>query len=495
MALELPDFDSLSARILSFFRNRWPGKDDHSESFLGKMASAIAMALFGLIEAVEQVAHDAVPTEHTSLDALRTWANAIGVPADTEGTYGQKGAKAASGGRGLLTGTNGTVFADGTVATAADGRTQVALSGAVAIPGAPPGKGSVVGSFVALTPGKRGNLGAGARLTWEAPPSGADGGFVLVSPLDGGQDEESKESLFDRTRARLRNAPKGGTAPDYRGWVESVTGVARAYVYPLRGGTGAVHVVATSGGSGLGRRPSDSVRIAADGFVRTVRPVTVAGYATLLPTMAARGLALRMRIEPVPSARFDWSSRGVSLTVASYQPAQAAAPAQLALSAAPPPDLVQSIARRQRPRLQLVATGPLATAAPFLVECAEVNGNTLTLVEGPANGILNAGDVVLPGSDAVLPLASALIAHVDGLGPSRESGFADPNDFWEDTLTIARMIQLALEVRAGERRLPVCRNVVPGGVTIDGAAADRRAADRVLDAPELLYVGSVAISD
>jgi len=57
------------------------------------------------------------------------------------------------------------------------------------------------------------------------------------------------------------------------------------------------------------------------------------------------------------------------------------------------------------------------------------------------------------------------------------------------------MIQLALEVRAGERRLPVCRNVVPGGVTIDGAAADRRAADRVLDAPELLYVGSVAISD
>jgi len=351
MALELPDFESLSARILSFFRNRWPGKDDHSESFIGKMASAIAMALFGLFQAVEQVANDAIPTEHTSLGALRTWANAIGVPADTEGTYGQKGAKAASGGRGLLSGTNGTVFADGTVATAADGTTQVALSGAVAIPGAPPGKGSVFGSFVALTPGTRGNLGPGARLTWEAPPSGADGAFVLVSPLEGGQNEEPKESLFDRTRARLRNAPKGGTAPDYRGWVESVTGVARAYVYPLRGGTGAVHVVATSGSSGLGRRPSDSVRIAADAFVRTVRPVTVAGYATLLPWMAARGLALRMGIEPVPSARFDWSSRGVSLVVASYQPAQAAAPAQLVLSAAPPPDLVQSIARRQRPRL------------------------------------------------------------------------------------------------------------------------------------------------
>jgi len=493
MGLELPDFESLSARILSFFRNRWPGKDAHPESFIGKMAGAIAMALFGLFEAVEQVARDAVPTERTSLEGLRTWADAIGVPADTEGKYGQKGPKQASGGRGLLAGTNGTVFADGTIATAADGGTQVALSGSAAIPGAPPGKGSVVGTFIALTPGTRGNLAAGARLTWEAAPSGADPTFSLIAPLDGGQDEESSESLLARTQARLRNAPKGGTAADYRGWVEAVPGVARAFAYPLRGGTGSVHVVATAGGSGLGRRPSDAVRLAADAYVRSVRPVTVAGYSTRLPWMKPRGLALRLRIEATPSARFDWRAEGVPLAVASYQPD--ATPPLLTLRAPPPRALSDALARRERPRLQLVCTGPFATALPVLVRCSGLAGSVLTLEQAPPDGVVAAGDVVLPGSDAVIPLAAALIAHVDSLGPSREGGLADPNDVWEDTLSIARIYQLALEVRLGERGQPACRNVLPGSVTIDGVGADRRAADSLLDAPELLSVGSVAISD
>jgi len=60
-----------------------------------------------------------------------------------------------------------------------------ALSGAIAVAGAPPGAGSVVGKFIAVTPGTAGNLPVGTVLTWQSPPSGADSTVTLTSPLRG----------------------------------------------------------------------------------------------------------------------------------------------------------------------------------------------------------------------------------------------------------------------------------------------------------------------
>lgn len=498
--LSLPDYDTLWQQILSFFRNRFPGKDDHSESFLGKTARAVGMAIFGLLRAVAAVDAESPPSERTSSQGLRDWAFTFGVPSDVEGKFGPRGASRATGGQGPCTGTLGTVFPNGALLTAPDGQTTIALSGSVTIPGTPPGSGSTVGSFVAVTPGTAGNLAAGTELTFESPPSGADNKVVLTSPLRGALDGESDRSLLDRTRSRMQTPPKGGTAADFRSWAESVDGVYRAYVYPLRGGMDSVHVVITTAGGGLARVPSQAVQQAVDAKAAKERSVGVEGYQTLLPRTVAPGIALRIRIAPSPKFAFHWSTAGpTAYTVAAYSP-PADVPASLTLSQPAPADLVAAVARAtqglssQFPLVQVIASGPNAPALPQLLPCTAVNGAILTLKSGPAAGVIAIGDAVFSGGPAVMLIAAAELTYVDWLGPSRQSGYADPDDAWDDTCSIARLIQIALDLK-DDNGTTLCRNVVAGGVTIDGQAQDRQATDATADAPELLLVRSIAITD
>ena len=64
----------------------------------------------------------------------------------------------------------------------------------------------------------------------------------------------------------------------------------------------------------------------------------------------------------------------------------------------------------------------------------------------------------------------------------------------DDTCSIGRLIQIALDLK-DDKGTPLCRNALAGGVTIDGQAQDRQATDSTADAPELLFVRSVAITD
>jgi len=499
MPLSLPDYDSLWQQILAFFRNRFPGKDDHPESFLGKTARAVGMAIFGLLRAVAAVDADSPPSRRTSSDGLRGWAFVFGVPSDTSGDFGAKGPTLATGGQGLCTGTLGTAFPDGALLTAPDGQTEVALSGAVTIAGAPPGAGSVVGKFIAVTPGSAGNLPVGTVLTWQSPPSGADSTVTLTSPLRGALDGESDAALLQRTLDRMQRPPKGGTAGDFRSWAQSVDGVFRAYVYPLRGGTDTVHVVIATAGSGAARVPSAAVQTAVDAYVGSVRSVTVEGYQTLLPRTVAPGIAIRIRVIPSPKFAFHWSSAGASYSVTAYAP-PGAAPATLTLNQGAPADLVAAINRAQAglsaewPLVQVIASGAAAQPTPLLLSCTAAAGAVLTVQAGPATGIINVGDAVFAGGPVVAPIANAARRYVDALGPSRQSGYADPNDPWDDACSIARLIQLALDLK-DESGTPLCRNVIPGGVTIDGQAQDREATDTTGDPPELLIVHTIAITD
>ena len=457
------------------------------------------MSLYGLFQAAETIDADAVPSDRTSPEGVQTWAFAVGVPADTDGKYGAKGPTVATGGQALLTGTKGTTYLGGIVATAADGLTEVELGGTVAIPGTPPGTGTVTGQFNALTKGSSGNLPAGSVLTWQSAPTGAKGTFELSSPLSGALDGETTPSLLGRTLDRLQKPPKGGASHDYRSWCESVPGVYRAFEYPLRGGMCTVHTVVVGAGSGTGRRPADSVRLGVDAYVRTTRPLTVEGYQTLLPWMAPKGLALRLRLVPAGTRyRFDWSAEGGLFAVAGYTAAVAGNPPILNLTAPPPQSLLKALGTGKRPLVQIVAGGPSAGAMPLELACTSVAGSVLTLESGPdagaGAGIFAVGDAVYPGGPLVKPAATAVLSHVDSLGPSRQSGLADENDWWEDTLSLARLIQVALELRDADEA-PLCRNVLSDGVTIDGVRADRQADDSRLNAPELLYAGSIAITE
>jgi len=499
MPISIPDYDTLWQEVLAFWRNRFPGKDDHAESFLGKTARAVSMAIFALLRAVAAVDAESPPSERTSSDGLSAWAFVFGVPSDTAGDFGPKGPTVATGGAGQCTGTNGTIFPDGAILTAPDGQTEVSLSGAVTIVGAAPGAGSVLGSFIAVTPGTAGNLPAGTVLTWQSPPSGADSTVTLTSPLRGALDGESPASLLRRTLDRMQRPPKGGASNDYRSWAESVDGVYRAYVYPLRGGTDTVHVVIATAGSGIARVPAAAVQSAVDAYVGSVRPVTVEGYKTLLPRVVAPGMAIRIRLQPSPKFAFDWSSAGVNYTVAAYAP-PGATPATLTLNQPAPADLVAAVSRAASglasrwPLVQVIASGTGASALPLLLSCTAVAGAVLTIQQGPATGIINVGDAVFSGGPVVAPAATAVLGYVDSLGPSRQSGYADPNDVWDDMCSIARLIQIALDLK-DDKGAPLCRNVVPAGVTIDGQAQDRTATDGTGDPPELLVAHSIAITD
>jgi hypothetical protein len=104
------------------------------------------------------------------------------------------------------------------------------------------------------------------------------------------------------------------------------------------------------------------------------------------------------------------------------------------------------------------------------------------------------GDTVYAGGPVVAPIAAAIQALCDGLGPSRAGGLADPFNVWQDTLSINQIARVA-EDTTDPSGNPYLLEVPVGGVTIDGVAADVQAADNLVgQSPELLYLKSVAVT-
>lgn len=489
--------DDLEAQVLAFFSNRFPGRDLGTESWLGKQARAIAMALLALQKAIEDADHDGSPSPKSSTGALDAFAVLFGLLSN-QGGYGRNGAVAASGGVGPATGTKGTIFADGLLLLASDGVTQLKLSGAVTIPGVPPGAASISAQFVAVTAGIAGNLPVGSVLTWVNPPVGADSTVQLTSPLAGGAERESDGALLARIFDRLQKPPKGGAAVDYRIWAEaSDPGVHRAYAYPNRAGLGSVQVVAVAAGSGTGRVPSGSVIAACDSYLASKRPVTVQGYKTLAPAMpGANGMTVRARL--APSAKkyaFDWNDTAATYRVFAYA---AGPPALLTLDQLAPASLKSAIDAGLSPRLQVEATGgPVLPVQVAATAWSDSGGRTQLTLQNPLPDGWTApavNDVVHAGGPIVATIAQALLDYIDSLGPSRADGFADSDDAWEDTCAIARLIEIALDATDSDGLTRLASNTaVAGGVTIDGAAADRVALADIGGAPELLFAKLVVV--
>ncbi|HJU24542.1 MAG TPA: baseplate J/gp47 family protein, partial [Casimicrobiaceae bacterium] len=271
MAISVDDYPTTQSQIVSFFRNRLPGKDDHSESWIGKLARCVAMAIWGFKQAAIAIDNDAVPSNKTSDAGMAVWANAVGVP-NGQGGYGPLTAQPASGGAGNCTGTNGTVYPAGALLYAPDGVTLIQLVNSVSIPGSPPGTGSVLGTFAAVTPGTVGNIAAGSVLTWASAPSGSDPTVTLSTGLTNGIDVETTPQLYGRVAARMQKPPKGGAEVDYASWAIAApqaqgSSVNRGYPYPGRGGLGTVHLLITQQGSGAGRVPSTAMQTAVTNYI------------------------------------------------------------------------------------------------------------------------------------------------------------------------------------------------------------------------------------
>jgi hypothetical protein len=493
----------MTAAVKAFFVNLFPTRNLGTEGFLGKTWRAIAMALWTFTKAVQDASRDAVPTDDTSAQGLDDWAETIGLP-NGDGGYGRRGPQAATGGVVEGTGTNGTVINDGTQLVASDGVTLFqTVDGPYTIT---LGVASI--SVNALTEGAAGNLDAGELLTWISPPAGLDATAEITSALEGGEDEEDDADLLLRVQFRLRNPPKGGVASDYRYWCENAENVTtgesipieRAYVYPRRSGTGTVDTVITQAGNGTGRKPSSTVQTNVQDYVDTQRPVTVEDADVMLPYMpAAQGMTIVASMDASPAYPFDWDD----LAAARPTVIAGGTTTLLRISGSAPTALSNAVTAAggvasAYPRVLLENT---TSGAPVLgevrrvtaIDAVSISPNTILTLSGALTVYPTAGDTVYAAGPGTEETQEALRDYVDTLGPSRSSGFADPDDVWDTTCAIARLSQTALDTLAsdGER---YWSNVNSGGVTINGVATDVTPTDSIANGPQLLYAGSILVT-
>lgn len=96
-------------------------------------------------------------------------------------------------------------------------------------------------SVVALTTGLIGNLDANDILTLVDTINGINNTAVVVT-MDGGIEAESDDDLRARVLYRIQNPPMGGDKSDYVIWTLAVSGVTRAWCYPLEMGIGTVTI-------------------------------------------------------------------------------------------------------------------------------------------------------------------------------------------------------------------------------------------------------------
>lgn len=500
MPIAIPTREELTATIKAFFTVRFPTRNLGTEGFLGKTWRALAMAIWSFDKAVQNADYDATPTDSTSTAGLNNWAQVLGLP-NGAGSYGRKGATFATGGKVHATGTNGVVIANGTQAIGSDGVTNFeTINGPYTIAG-----GVATCDMIATTAGTAGNLDVGEVVTWISPPAGLDASAAVTTAFAGGSDQETNAALLARIQFRLRNPPKGGTASDYRYWCENAynttTGVAipiaRAYVYPRRQGTGTVDMVITVAGEGMSRAPGGTIVTEVQDYINVVRPVTVEAANVLDPYMpSGAGMTIRCRMVPsLPAFAFDWNDTAAALpTVKSYPTTHS-----IEINGSTPAALLAAFnasTSSTRPRIQIAGTGTDAPAKAQEFRVTAINtapADDVWTVDGTIIGTAVNGDDIYSGGPMVSDTQDAILNYIDTLGPSRESGFADPDDQWFTTASIAKLTQTALDTTDASG-VAYSQNIVAGGVTIDGLAVDVTPTDTLANGPQILWADLVLVT-
>ncbi len=476
MAFQPDDPSALETAQLASYANRFTGKDTTTESFLGKLARAEAQGLWSYEKKLQRISLDTVPNAQSTYARLSDWATVLALPNGAGGT-GPLVATPATGGVGTATGANGATVPNNAPIIAPDGSTVgVIVNGPYSV-----GAGLTVSvDFNFTTPGSAGNLSLPAVVTFISPPSGLQATIAVNQAPAGGTDQESATALLARIWSRLQDPPKGGTQHDWDTWSgDPVTAVNRVYGYARRSGTGTIDEVVTYAPNALGTGPSrrvTSTDLSTIGaFLDTVRPVAVEGRNILTPYMpTANALTIRTRIVAYPAGAFDWSSNALGLTVSAYSTGTGTGGGdQVTLSQDAGADLQAAIAayvagNAPAPRIQLVSSAANAPIVPLQVRAilyTQVAGPLAKLdllaadVAQPGYVAPNTGDAVYAGGAAPTIIASAQLAYVNALGPSRISGFADPNDAWNDSVETEQLSRIALDAVDGSGN-PLAKNTV-----------------------------------
>ncbi len=261
-------YEDLRQEILTDYANQIPGADVSAGSDIYVKACALASALWGIYQQQKWVVRQIFPTSADSAELERH--------ASLRGLSRNPASKAS--GTVTLTGTNGVVVNAGLSLKTAEGVYFTTTAGGTVA------NGILDVAASAKEGGISGNIAAASALTVQDPPAGVASGASAKTAFTGGEDKEPDAALLARLLDVLRQPPAGGNAGDYKAWALEVSGVAEAYVFPLRFGLGSVAVVPLVSGSGSGRIPSQAVVDAVKTHLDAVRPVTVKIFQVLAPT-------------------------------------------------------------------------------------------------------------------------------------------------------------------------------------------------------------------
>lgn len=500
MAITIETFDECLLLVQGWIQVEFPDEPLTPDSYHGKWARALAIVLWSTKASVADASAEWPPSDDSSTAALDQAAELLGL-SNGAGGLGRLVATIATGGTGTITGTNGTVYAINTQLLGPDGKTVFKLTAGVSIPGVPPGTDTMTGSFSAVTAGAAGNLATGSSLRWVTPPAGNVGDVPLASDdghgfaLTGGTDGESNEALLRRILSRLQLPPKGGASNDWRSWARGVAGIDEAYPYPRHDGTGTVLVVCTQAGSGTTRAATSDQLAAVLAAFDLVRLVAMEGRAARAPSMpAGAGCAVRLRIVPAIGKPFDWDSSVGTWTVDTVT---LGTPYKIKLNTLAPADLKAAITAGTNPRIQILMTGVVLPVELACTAFADAGGKTeLTIETAPATDP-TVGDSVHSGGPAVAIVAAAILALSNTLGPSRASGFADPEQEWDDTLRIDEIIRVAMSSTDASGDRLVRDLVTDPTISVNGggpAAANVQAADNGIDPPQMLHLTRIGVT-
>jgi uncharacterized phage protein gp47/JayE len=203
----------MSARLLD-------GAPVLRRSFLGVLSRVFAGISHMLYGFIVWLSKQAVPgSDDNDADYLELHADTWGIT---------RRAAAYATGNITVTGTTGAVVPAGSVLQRADGVTyetdaEATLAG-----------GTATIAVTAITAGADGNAVISTVVSFVSAIDGVNStATVATGGLTGGVDQETDDELRDRLQARLLFIPHGGAEEDYNLWALEVSGIYKAFVFPL----------------------------------------------------------------------------------------------------------------------------------------------------------------------------------------------------------------------------------------------------------------------
>jgi hypothetical protein len=236
----------------------------------------------------------------------------------------------------------------------------------------------------------------------------------------------------------------GGNANDFRQWAKEDPNVSEAYVYPLRGGLGSVHLAALKAGHGAARLLSAPERDALQIAIDARRPVGYEGFRVLEVTAQDQDVEIAIEPEEDPAYAFDWTDAS-PLVVQSYT----ALTRTLVFTNDRPSDMQAG----DRLVWRSVSPPPYHDGSEVTIE--SLSGDDAVVLKAPAAGEYDwtatppeALDTVTSGGPLVSSVRNAIVGHMDNLGPGRiDTGdgadFSYGSSYWEGSLRLAKLHNLA----------------------------------------------------